>query len=105
MWQVIKSYGYTSNVTLVNEEEGKEIILGVISIKMLDILKENDIDTGNTKDPWSFEVTKEIAQALAGLVTIAEKPIRAKLDKKAKAKEVNKNIDAMDVLLGLANYS
>lgn len=112
MYKVLKEKGNNSNITLENMETKASIVLGRISMPILDILKDAghtfDGDDISLKDEWNLEVNDEAGKALAKQAMTMSKPVRDQSNK-AKAKDLfqkpNKEIDAMDVLLGLANYN
>ena len=106
---VTKEAGNNRNVVLLNDVTSSSVILGRISTDMLEILKEDghDIDPDELTKEWSIKVSEEIGKKLAGLAFKTKKPIREqkkKVTPEEDAKTKNKQIDAMDVLLGLANY-
>lgn len=105
MYKVIKSKGLSANVTVENTDSKSTVNIGRISIKIMHILETIGIDIeGKQADEWNFEVNKETAENLAKLSLPMNKPIRNQSNKETK-KQANKQIDAMDVMLGLANYS
>lgn len=123
MYKVIKPKGLHNNVTLENTDTKANIILGRISVEMLDILEKaghkiaSKLDEGETdmNDVWDITVDTETASKLATLTMKIKKPVREqkteeqatpiiKEQEKTSNKLVNKGIDAMDVLLGLTNY-
>lgn len=103
MYKVLKPKGSSNTVTVVNTGTHASVIIGQISAPMLNILEEAGYktadDTLNLMDEWDLEVNKEIATKLTHLALKMTKPIRTK-----EAKKEKKQVDAMDVLLGLANY-
>ena len=105
MYKVLKSKGYNSNVMVENTESKSVVNIGRVSIKIMHILEGAGIDiTGKQSEEWSYEVNKDVATALAKLSLPMNKPIRDQRKPETK-KQANKQIDAMDVMLGLANYS
>ena len=105
MYKVLKSKGLNSNVMVENTESKSVVNIGRISIKIMHILEDAGIDiTGKQSEEWSYEVNKEVATTLAKLSLPMNKPIRDQRKPETK-KQANKQIDAMDVMLGLANYS
>ena len=103
MYKVVKPRGSSNTVTVVNTDTHASVIVGQISVPMLNILEEAGYKTADgTLDlmkEWDLEVNKEIANKLTHLALKMTKPIRTKEVKKEK-----KQVDAMDVLLGLASY-
>ena len=105
MYKVIKSKGLSANVIVENTSSKSTVNIGRISIKIMHILEGAGIDiSGKQSDEWDYEVNKEVATALAKLSLPMNKPIRDQRKPETK-KQANKQIDAMDVMLGLANYS
>lgn len=104
MYKVIKEKGYTSNIVVENSDTMATIVIGKTSMEILHILEKeisNIAEIGALAE-WNFTVSYELASRLAQLTLKMHKPIRHQGHKKEEQK--NKNIDAMDVLLGLANY-
>ena len=111
MYKVMKEPGTSSMVKIMNTDSKSIITLGGISIPMLNILKDHGYshEEGNLElqDKWDISVEKEVAEQLARLSIPVSKPIKTKVDKEEepKPKKSNREIDAMDVLLGLAHYN
>jgi hypothetical protein len=108
MYKVLKEKGNNQNVTLQNTDTKASIIIGRISIEILNLLERAghkiDGETLSMKDRWELEVNDEIGKELASKAMTMTKPIRDQRKTEDKPKKENKHIDAMDVLLGLANY-
>lgn len=111
MYKVLKEKGNNVNIVLENVETKASIVLGRMSSPILDILKDagykfDDASSMSIKDEWNLEVNEDVGKELAKQAMKMSKPIR---DQSKKAKDVikkpNKQIDAMDVLLGLASYN
>ena len=109
MYRVLKEKGNNSNVILENVETKASIIVGKITISLLDILNKAGHKIGDDgvalRDEWSFEVNEETGKEIASKAMTMSKPIRDQRKKTEAPKKDNKTIDAMDVLLGLANYN
>lgn len=109
MYRVLKEKGNNSNVVLENVETKASIIVGKITISLLDILNKAGHKIGDDgvalRDEWSFEVNEETGKEIASKAMTMSKPIRDQRKVKEEPKKSNKEIDAMDVLLGLANYN
>lgn len=107
MYKVLKEKGNNSNVILENVETKASIIIGRLTMDILHILEKAGHKIGedgiNFKDQWELSVNEEIGKELASKAMTMSKPIRDQ--RKVKPKKDNKTIDAMDVLLGLANYN
>lgn len=114
MYKVIKDKGHNTNVVLENMETSATLNLGRATTEILGILYEAGYklahEGGDLKliDPWNLEVNSEVAGKLQATAFKMSRPVRAKVSKTPTTKEIkkeaNKRIDAMDVLLGLANY-
>lgn len=110
MYRVLKEKGNNSNVMLENMETKASIIIGKITMDLLRILDEAGHKIGDDgvalRDEWSFEVNEETGKEIASKAMTMSKPIRDQRKYKVEEpKKDNKHIDAMDVLLGLANYN
>ncbi len=106
---LIKESGHNSNLTLINQETHASIIIGKLTLGILEILKGEGYTFSSTKedgklrhiDKWELNISQEVGQILAKRALSITKPVRKQKEKINK----NKNIDALDVLLGLANYN
>ena len=80
MYAVLKDRGSMANVTLRNEDTGVDLVLGKITIKMLDMLRKEipDIVSGSMSEPWVYAVSEELAKDLARLTMPMKKPVRTK---------------------------
>lgn len=110
MYILSKEKGNNSNITLTNMETKSSIILGKITIEILDILEKEGISFGETEgrkltDKWEFKISEETSRELSRKAFKMHKPDRdQRKEPEETTKQANKKIDAMDVLLGLANY-
>ena len=116
MYKVIKPKGVGSTVTLENTDTKANVIIGGISVELLHILEvECSLKAENgtlvLANEWNFTVNAEVAGKLAYLTMKTKKPVRIKKFTQEKnkntqevSKQMNKQIDAVDVLLGIANY-
>ena len=107
MYRVIKAKGSSAHVVVENTYTKANIIIGRLSMEILDILNK----AGYIEEHgWSFAdelnliVNRETAKKLSSIAMPMKKPIRNQR-KNAIRKQENKKIDAMDVLLGLAQYN
>ena len=110
MYRVLKEKGNNANITLENIETKASIIIGKITMDLLKILDEAVHKIGDDgvalRDEWNFEVNEETGKEIAGKAMRMSKPIRDQRKYKVEEpKKDNKQIDAMDVLLGLASYN
>lgn len=114
MYKLLKEKGYDVSVSVVNTDTDASLVIGRLSITMLRILEEYEgLKFGDEEDAlkftsvWDFAIKEETKDALARLTLKMSKPVRnqsVKTEQVVEAKE-NKQVDAMDVLLGLANYN
>lgn len=118
MYRIIKTQGNNANVVVENTETKANIIIGRISIEMLNILEKagHKISSKPEEDgismasAWNIPVDTETASQLAKLTMKIKRPVREQKKEEVivpqeNIKPNNKRIDAMDVLLGLANYN
>ena len=113
MYRLIKDKGNNSNVIIENLDTHAQLNLGRLSMDILSILeREEDLTFGEGgklqyKDKWEVNIESTTAEDLSRKAMRMSKPIRDQSKKatEEKKKEANKQIDALDVLLGLANYS
>lgn len=110
MYKVIKEAGNNANITLKNTETNAEVIIGRLSMEIMNKLELAGHRFGDAdgevklKDKWELEVDEEIGKDLGRLAMKMSRPIRDQRKKQVQKKS-NKEIDAMDVLLGLASYN
>lgn len=111
MYKLLKEKGNNLNVILENTETKAQLNLGRITLDILSILeKEEDLTFGekgklNLTDEWNIIITDSTAKELSAKAMRMSKPIRDQRKHKEEPKKSNREIDAMDVLLGLANYN
>ena len=112
MYRLIKDKGNNSNVIIENLDTHAQLNLGRLSMNILSTLeREEDLTFGEKgrlqyKDKWEVNIKSTTAKELSAKAMRMSKPIRDQSKKatEEKRKEVNKQIDAIDVLLGLASY-
>ena len=112
MYRLLKEKGNNLNVILENVDTRAQLNLGRLTIDVLTLLETKEGMTfgegGTTqlKDEWNFNISEETAKELSAKAMRMSKPIRdQRKHKEEQPKKNNKEIDAMDVLLGLANYN
>ena len=111
MYRLLKEKGNNLNVILENINTKAQLNLGRLTIDILTLLETNESMTfgegGTTqlKDEWNFSISEETAKELSEKAMRMSKPIRDQRKVKDDKKKLNKEIDALDVLLGLANYN
>ncbi|MDE6947584.1 MAG: hypothetical protein K2P14_10425 [Anaeroplasmataceae bacterium] len=111
MYKLLKEKGNNSNLVLENSTTHASIIIGKLTMEILSILElegyvfnEDKEGSLKLKDEWSLEISDDAARKVANKTMKIDKPIKD-LHKKVEQPKNNKTIDAMDVLLGLTNYS
>ena len=111
MYRVLKTKGNNANVVVENTSTKASVIIGRLSYDIINLLNDKGYKTGTEDglkltDEWDFEVDNDTAHELTQKAMRMRRPIRNQNEKpKDLFKKNNKNIDAMDVLLGLANYN
>lgn len=111
MYKLVKECGNNLNVILENTETKALLNLGRLTIDILTLLETKEGMTFGDggefqlKDSWDFTIKDETAKELSEKAMRMSKPIRDQRKVKDDKKKRNKEIDAMDVLLGLANYN
>lgn len=112
MYKLVKEYGNNLNVILENTETKAQLNLGRLTIDILTLLETKECltfgDGGKIqlKDEWNILISNSTAKELSEKAMRMSKPIRdQRKHKDDKKKEANKQIDALDVLLGLASYN
>lgn len=122
MYKLLKEAGsYTSNVTLINTDNGNAIILGRLSTAILDLIKKDGytIDSEapehlSMRDRWELKISKEVAEELAKTAMPMRRPPRRPKKEKViipsrivetPVEETKEEVNALDVLLGFAHYN
>lgn len=111
MYKLVKEYGNNLSVILENTETKAQLNLGKLTIDILTLLEAKEGLTFGEggefqlKDSWDFTIKDETAKELSAKAMRMSKPIRDQRKVKDDKKKLNKEIDALDVLLGLANYN
>lgn len=111
MYKLVKEYGNNLTVILENTETKAQLNLGKLTIDILTLLETKEGLTFGEggefqlKDSWDFTIKDETAKELSAKAMRMSKPIRDQRKVKDDKKKLNKEIDALDVLLGLANYN
>lgn len=111
MYKILKEKGNNMNIVLENTETKASIVIGRLTMDILSILEKEGVHFGDSegeiqlKDKWDITIKDETAKELSAKAMRMSKPIRDQRKVKEKPKKSNKEIDALDVLLGLANYN
>ena len=104
MYVVKKENGLGANVVVENTITKATVNLGRLNSKITDILAKDGLVDVPLATAWCFNISKETATELTHIALNITKPIRDQR-KKPEEKKDNSEIDAMDVLLGLAHYN
>ena len=111
MYKIKKEKGNNMNIVLENTETKASIVIGRLTMDILSILEKEGVHIGDSegeiqlKDKWDIVIGDETAKELSAKAMRMSKPIRDQRKVKEEPKKSNKEIDALDVLLGLANYN
>ena len=112
MYRLLKEKGNNIYVVLENTETHAQLNLGKLTIDMITLLEtEEDLTFGEVgaiqlRDEWNITIKESTAKELSNKAMRMSKPIRdQRKHKEEEIKKSNKEIDAMDVLLGLASYN
>lgn len=118
MYLVEKEKGNNSNITIINQDTKASVIIGKITMEILNTLEEEgytfdkDVDGHiDLTDKWNLEVSESTGRKLSSTAFKMKKPVtKVKTSELTELvaeqpKKSNKTIDAMDVLLGLASYN
>lgn len=107
MYKVTKSKGSGQNVILMNTDTAASINLGRISIKILDIIKEDgysaEAGTITMTDEWDLKISSEAKDKLARLAMPMSKPIRDQRKKpkeKTEHKSTSGDVDIFNLIYG-----
>lgn len=117
MYLVEKEKGNNSNITIINQDTKASVIIGKLTMEILNTLEEEgytfdkDVDGHiDLTDKWNLEVSESTGRKLSSTAFKMKKPITVKTSKLTELaaeppKKSNKTIDAVDVLLGLTSYN
>lgn len=111
MYKILKEKGNNMNIVLENTETKASIVIGRLTMDILSILEKEGVHIGDSEgkiqltDKWNITIRDETAKELSAKAMRMSKPIRDQRKVKEEPKKSNKEIDALDVLLGLANYN
>lgn len=103
MYKIIKEAGHNKNVLVVNTETSSSIIIGRLSIEVLNLLEREGHKIENYSNEIDLEVNSDVAKELSSFALKMKKPIRDQSVKKPKAEDkpkVDANVDAFDLIFG-----
>lgn len=115
MYKLAKGRGAGANVVIQNTETMGSLILGGVTMTMLDVLKNNEgystseEEAGKhieLRDEWSLPISEDTAKVLSKLAMKMKKPVR---DQKKKSeqdekpvKKLNKQpVDVFNMIFGI----
>lgn len=108
-YKLLKEKGKNLSLVLENVTTHAQLNLGNLSIDILKLLEKTEGLTFGIggkiqlEDAWNIHISEDTAKELSKKAMQISKPIRNKTEEEPK--KSNKEIDALDVLLGLANYN
>lgn len=113
MYKVLKDTGFLSSIVIENTSTHATVNIGRPSVDILRILSTAGHKVGEDgleiRDQWELVVEEEVGKELARSAMTMSRPIRnqrkVKEEQPPAPKKDNSQIDAMDVLLGLADYN
>ncbi len=99
MYRVRKPIG-NGVVSVENTETHASVIIGRISMEMMNILEEAGYEVPAYTEEWDLEVNKECARALSLLAMPMKKPIRDQRKKKPEEIKPGADVDVFDLIYG-----
>ena len=109
MYKLKKDAGLTATVMIVNTDTKASIMIGTPNIKMKWQLEKLGVAVPEWSEAWDIVINNDTAKALVADIIKTTRPTRKVNndpdDTTSIKQKTNKQIDAMDVLLGLAQYS
>ena len=111
MYRLMKDNGNNSNILIENENTHAQINLGRLSMDILSVLEaEEDMSFGEDglvtlTEKWDLMLKPSTVEILSKKAMRMSKLKMKKQTEEQRRKELNKSVDAMDVLLGLASYN
>lgn len=106
MYKLIKPKGY-SVISVVNTDTSGVANISLPYTSIVSILRESGIEEDLLKmsEEWDIPISKELTDKLLATTLKMKKPIRDQRKKPEEPKKDNSEINALDVLLGLAKYN
>ena len=109
MYKLKKDTGLTANVMIVNTDTKASIMIGKLDVGMKFTLGKLGVELPEAGVTWDIPIDDSTARTLVADTVKIVKPTRKVNnypdDATSIKQKTNKQIDAMDVLLGLAQYS
>ena len=106
MYKLLKPRGYRA-MSVVNTDTSGVVNISLPYTSVVSMLRESGIEEYllKTSEEWDIPISKELTDKLLATTLKMKKPIRDQRKKPEEPKKDNSNINALDVLLGLAKYN
>ena len=107
MYRIIKPEGAGANVSVENMETHASVIIGRLTIKIIDMITEDKGDSFKLPEyssAWDISISQDAAKALVATTMHMKKPIRDQRKKPTEDKPTGKigvDIDAFDLIYGI----
>ena len=117
MYRISKDRGNDQNITLTNVETNASVIIGKLTMAIMDVLEkevkfntDKGDDTGiKIRDKWDFAISDEVGKELAKMASPIKKPIRNQSKttseqtqsiQRKKTKSGREVVDVFDLIFG-----
>lgn len=101
MYRVSKPRG-VSNVTVENTDTCASVMIGRVSMEIIDTISVYGAEPPDFQLEWSFAVNKDCASALTALALKMKKPIRDQRKvKEDTPQKIGVEVDAFDLIYGI----
>ena len=107
MYQITKPKGHNTTVTLTNVETSSSIIIGRLSMEILDILEKTGHKIENYTEEINLEISETAAKELSSLALKMKRPTRKRIETKPVRHEepkeevtIDASVDAFDLIFG-----
>ena len=102
MYRVLKEKGHNTNVVVENTDTKANVIVGKLSMEILNVLEKAGHKIENYTEEMNIEVDADTAKTLSSMAMKMKKPIR---DQSKKTKDTIKpkagEVDAFDLIFGV----
>jgi hypothetical protein len=100
MFKVTKPKGNNANITVENVETRASVVIGRLSLDIVNILERAGYKLDNYTDEMSIEIDTETKDLLLALTMKMHRPIRDQRKKPTKEKKIGVEVDAFDLIFG-----
>jgi hypothetical protein len=102
MYRVIKPSGNNANITVENIETSSSVVIGRLSLEIVNILETAGYKIDNYTEEMSIEIDTETKDKLVALTMKMKRPIRDQRKKttKEETKKLDADVDAFDLIFG-----